>query len=115
MKILMIHLMLASVSLQIAFEVLLKMKARKMKAKQMGIFLLHILCIDYCCYLGAMDEQQFVTVEEAVGQQEHSNAIVGAAVVADALDDSDAGCDSSVGVANTSVAANAVVSAVGNN
>jgi len=97
----------AFVSMPIAFEVPIKMKVQMLKVMQMDIFLQHILCIDYCCYLEVMDELSVYVVE--VGERGECYA------VAEVLDDSDADFDNFAGVASIFVAANAVVSAVDSN
>jgi hypothetical protein len=108
----MIHQRLASVSLLIAVEVLLTMKVQKLKIRQKGIFLQHILYIDYCCYLVVMD----VKTGYVVGDEEQEECFaVFAAEVADAQDDFDEDCDSFVDVANIFVVTNDVVSVVGDN
>ena len=104
--------MLASVSLLIAVEVLLTMKVQKLKIRQKDIFLRHILCIDYCCYLVAMDvKTAYVAEDEELG----GCFAVLVAEVADAQDDFDEDYDSFVDVANIFVVANDVVFVAGDN
>ena len=98
--------MLASVSLLIAVEVLLKMKVQKLKIRQRDTFLQHILYIDCCCYLVVMDVKTAYVVED---EELEECFVVMAAADADAQDDFDEDYGSFVDVANIFVVANDVV------
>ena len=112
MKISMNHQMLASVSLLIAFEVLLKMKVQKLMIMLKDTFPQHILYKDCCCCSVVTD----VRIAYVVGDEvlEECSAVF-AVVDVDAQDDFDEDYGSFVDVVDIFVVANDAVFVVDDN